>query len=110
LLRNSLYFVLIAVLYQQGKKFTSKKWPLNSGGFAAPGWQKVADVFNKHLEQGSELGGLSYFLLCSNDAFGLLFQLFQSMNKCWYINITDWTFTFTICTKFISECFVTCLS
>ena len=60
-LRTSLYIVLAAVLYQQGKKFM--RTPLNSDGFVAPGWQKVADVFNKHLQQGSELGGLYYIIL-----------------------------------------------
>ena len=61
LLRTGLYIVLAAVLYQQGKKWLKTKLPLNSGGFVAPGWQKVADVFNKHLQEGSELGGLFYF-------------------------------------------------
>ena len=58
LVRTSLYIVLAAVLYQQGKKWMRIKLPLHNGGFVAPGWQKVADVFNKHLQQGSELGGI----------------------------------------------------
>ena len=60
-LKTVLFVLLLSVIFQQGKKMLLPKLPQKGEGYAAPGWRKVADVFRRNIDTGSEPGGMCNF-------------------------------------------------